>query len=134
MYYTFISNLRRIINFPRRGIGQTSIDKIIMVSNKEGISLWEVLEKSSEELKQPSLYRVLLINDDYTPMEFVVEVLTHVFYMDNNTATRVMLDVHTKGKGVCGVYSYEIAETRVAQVTKLAQENQHPLLCVMEED
>lgn len=93
-----------------------------------------VLEKSSEELKQPSLYRVLLINDDYTPMEFVVEVLTHVFYMDNNTATRVMLDVHTKGKGVCGVYSFEIAETRVAQVTKLAQENQHPLLCVMGED
>ena len=93
-----------------------------------------VIEELSEKVKQPSLYRVLLINDDYTPMEFVVEVLVNVFAMDKNSATRVMLDVHTKGKGICGIYSYEIAETRVAQVTKMAKEYQHPLLCLMEED
>jgi ATP-dependent Clp protease adaptor protein ClpS len=66
-------------------------------------------------------------------MEFVVQVLEKVFAMDRNTATRIMLEVHTKGKGVCGVYTYEIAETKVAQVTGLAQQNQHPLLCTMEE-
>ena len=93
-----------------------------------------VIEELSEKLKQPSLYKVLLINDDYTPMEFVVEVLVNVFAMDKSSATRVMLDVHTKGKGICGIYSYEIAETRVAQVTKMAKEYQHPLLCLMEED
>jgi|TARA_B100001094_G_C18175338_1_gene797583 ATP-dependent Clp protease adaptor protein ClpS len=93
-----------------------------------------VIEELSEKVKQPSLYRVLLINDDYTPMEFVVEVLVNVFAMDKSSATRVMLDVHTKGKGICGIYSYEIAETRVAQVTKMAKEYQHPLLCLMEED
>jgi ATP-dependent Clp protease adaptor protein ClpS len=93
-----------------------------------------VIEELSEKVKRPSLYRVLLINDDYTPMEFVVEVLVNVFAMDKSSATRVMLDVHTKGKGICGIYSYEIAETRVAQVTKMAKEYQHPLLCLMEED
>jgi ATP-dependent Clp protease adaptor protein ClpS len=66
-------------------------------------------------------------------MEFVVQVLEKVFSLDRNTATRIMLEVHTKGKGVCGVYTYEIAETKVAQVTGLAQQNQHPLLCTMEE-
>jgi ATP-dependent Clp protease adaptor protein ClpS len=79
------------------------------------------------------LYRVILLNDDYTPMEFVVQVLEKVFSLDRNTATRIMLEVHTKGKGVCGVYTYEIAETKVAQVTTLAQQHQHPLLCTMEE-
>ena len=93
-----------------------------------------VIEELSEKVKRPSLYRVLLINDDYTPMEFVVEVLVNIFAMDKSSATRVMLDVHTKGKGICGIYSYEIAETRVAQVTKMAKEYQHPLLCLMEED
>jgi ATP-dependent Clp protease adaptor protein ClpS len=76
---------------------------------------------------------VILLNDDYTPMEFVVQVLQKVFGLDRNTATRIMLEVHTKGKGICGVYTYEIAETKVAQVTGLAQQNQHPLLCTMEE-
>jgi len=66
-------------------------------------------------------------------MEFVVQVLQKVFSLDRNTATRIMLEVHTKGKGVCGVYTYEIAETKVAQVTGMAQQNQHPLLCTMEE-
>ena len=91
------------------------------------------VEEARPKLKRPPSYRVLLINDDYTPMEFVVEVLEDVFGMERNKATRVMLEVHTKGKGVCGVYTFEIAETKVAQVTSIAQQQQHPLLCTMEE-
>ncbi|MGD8809862.1 MAG: ATP-dependent Clp protease adapter ClpS [Gammaproteobacteria bacterium] len=93
-----------------------------------------VAEEAPPKLKRPPLYRVILLNDDYTPMEFVVQVLEKVFGMDRKTATRVMLEVHTKGKGICGVYTYEIAETKVAQVTSLAQQHQHPLLCTMEEN
>ncbi|MGH8262119.1 MAG: ATP-dependent Clp protease adapter ClpS, partial [Steroidobacteraceae bacterium] len=74
-----------------------------------------------------------LLNDDYTPMEFVVDVLERIFRMDRTTATRVMLEVHTKGKGVCGVFIFEIAETKVAQVMGYARQQQHPLLCTMEE-
>ena len=92
-----------------------------------------VVEETKPKLKRPPLYRVVLINDDYTPMEFVVEVLETVFGMDRSKATRVMLEVHTKGKGVCGVFSYEIAETKVAQVMSIAQQQQHPLLCTMEQ-
>jgi ATP-dependent Clp protease adaptor protein ClpS len=91
------------------------------------------VEESKPRVKRPPLYRVILLNDDYTPMEFVVRVLEKVFGLDRNTATRIMLEVHTKGKGVCGVFTYEIAETKVAQVTGLAQQQQHPLLCTMEE-
>ena len=91
------------------------------------------LEEAKPKLKKPPLFRVILINDDYTPMEFVVEVLELIFAMDRPKATRVMLEVHTKGKGVCGVYTYEIAETKVAQVTSFAQQHQHPLLCTLEE-
>lgn len=93
-----------------------------------------VAAQSKPELKKPPLYRVVLLNDDYTPMEFVVQVLQKIFSLDRSVATRVMLQVHTRGKGVCGVYTYEIAETKVAQVTALAQRNQHPLLCTLEED
>ena len=92
-----------------------------------------LVEEERPKLKKPPLYRVVLVNDDYTPMEFVVEVLQGVFGMERTQATRVMLEVHTKGKGVCGVYTYEIAETKVAQVTSIAQQQQHPLLCTMEE-
>jgi ATP-dependent Clp protease adaptor protein ClpS len=92
------------------------------------------LEDSKTELSLPSLYKVILINDDYTPMEFVVEVLMSIFSLNKNTSTRVMLDVHTKGQGFCGIYPYEIAETKAAQVMKMASENQHPLLCSIEED
>ena len=91
------------------------------------------VEEEKPKLKRPPLYRVILVNDDFTPMEFVVEVLQTVFSMERNNATRVMLEVHTKGKGVCGVYTHEIAETKVAQVTSIAQQQQHPLLCTMEE-
>jgi ATP-dependent Clp protease adaptor protein ClpS len=92
------------------------------------------IEEARPRLKKPPLYRVVLLNDDYTPMDFVVQVLQGIFSMDRSTATRIMLQVHTKGKGICGVYTYEIAETKVAQVTGLAQKHQHPLLCTMEEN
>lgn len=103
-------------------------------SNHPGIEDADLaVKEASPKLKRPPLYRVVLINDDYTPMEFVVEVLESVFGMARNKATRVMLEVHTKGKGICGAYSYEIAETKVAQVTSFAQQQQHPLMCTMEE-
>ncbi len=92
-----------------------------------------VVEESRPELKKPPLYQVLLLNDDYTPMEFVVEVLEMIFGMDRPKATRIMLEVHTKGKGRCGVFTYEIAETKVAQVGSYAQQHQHPLLSTLEE-
>jgi ATP-dependent Clp protease adaptor protein ClpS len=91
------------------------------------------VEEAQPKVKRPPLYRVVLLNDDYTPMEFVVEVLELIFGMDRPKATRVMLEVHTRGKGVCGVYTYEIAETKVAQVSAFAQQHQHPLLCTLEE-
>lgn len=77
---------------------------------------------------------MVLLNDDYTPMEFVVEVLQVFFGLDHEKATRIMLHVHTKGKGVCGVFTREIAETKVAQVNQYSQESKHPLLCEMEEE
>ncbi len=91
------------------------------------------VEEARPKLKQPALYRVVLINDDYTPMEFVVDILQTIFGMERTRATQVMLEVHTKGKGICGVYNFEIAETKVAQVMGIAQQHQHPLLCDMEE-
>jgi len=91
------------------------------------------VEEARPKLKRPPLYRVLLVNDDFTPMEFVVEILQGVFGMERTSATRVMLEVHTKGKGICGEYTFEIAETKVAQVMAISQQQQHPLLCTMEE-
>ena len=84
------------------------------------------------KLKPPSLYRVVLLNDDYTPMEFVVGVLRKFFAMDVETATRVMLKVHTEGKGICGVFPREIAETKAVLVNDHARESEHPLLCDIE--
>ncbi|MBT8103582.1 MAG: ATP-dependent Clp protease adapter ClpS [Gammaproteobacteria bacterium] len=91
------------------------------------------VEEARPKLKQPSLYQVVLLNDDFTPMEFVVDILETIFNMERTRATQVMLEVHTKGKGVCGVFNYEIAETKVAQVMGIARQHQHPLLCTMEE-
>jgi ATP-dependent Clp protease adaptor protein ClpS len=91
------------------------------------------LEAQRSKLKPPPMFKVMLLNDDYTPMEFVVDVLQRIFSLDRLRATRVMLEVHTKGKGVCGVYTFEIAETKVAQVMTYARQHQHPLLCTMEE-
>lgn len=84
-------------------------------------------------LKKPPMYKVMLLNDDFTPMEFVVHVLEQFFRMDRAKATRVMLNVHTQGKGLCGVFVREIAETKVAQVNDYSRESQHPLKCTMEE-
>lgn len=84
-------------------------------------------------LKRPPLYKVILINDDYTPMEFVVHILEAFFSIDRENATRIMLEVHTRGVGVCGVFTREIAETRVTAVNNYARANKHPLLCRMEQ-
>ncbi len=91
------------------------------------------LEEAKPKLKKPSMYRVFLLNDDFTPMEFVVTLLEKLFGMDREKATRIMLQVHSQGKGICGIYTYEIAETKVAQVSEYAQRHQHPLMCSMEE-
>ena len=86
------------------------------------------------KLQKPSLYRVLILNDDYTPMEFVIYVLERFFQKDREAATRIMLHVHQHGVGVCGVFTYEVAETKVAQVIETARRHQHPLQCTMEKD
>jgi ATP-dependent Clp protease adaptor protein ClpS len=91
-----------------------------------------VITKTKPQTKRPSLYRVLLLNDDYTPMEFVVHVLERFFNKDREAATRIMLHVHHHGIGECGVYTYEVAETKVTQVMDFARKHQHPLQCVME--
>ena len=92
------------------------------------------VEESRPDVKEPKLYKVILLNDDFTPMEFVVEVLELFFGLNQEKATHVMLNVHTKGKGICGVYTRDISETKVAQVNQFARENEHPLLCTMEEN
>lgn len=92
----------------------------------------EQKEKQRQAIKPPRKYKVMLNNDDYTPMDFVVEVLTRFFNMDSDKATEVMLKVHYDGKAVCGVYSAEVAETKVAQVNQYARDNEHPLLCSFE--
>jgi ATP-dependent Clp protease adaptor protein ClpS len=91
-----------------------------------------VITKTKPQTKRPSMYRVLILNDDYTPMEFVVHVLERFFNKDREAATRIMLHVHHHGIGECGVYTYEVAETKVTQVMDFARKHQHPLQCVME--
>ena len=86
------------------------------------------------EVTRPSLYKVVLLNDDFTPMEFVVEVLQRFFAKDRETATRIMLQVHHQGRGVCGIYPYDIAETKVTQVMDFARSHEHPLQCTMEKE
>src|SRR5215475_12086191 len=90
--------------------------------------------KARPKTKKPSMYRVLLLNDDYTPMEFVVHVLERFFNKSREAATEIMLHVHHRGVGVCGVYTYEIAETKVSQVVDFARRHQHPLQCTMEKE
>ena len=92
-----------------------------------------VVEKTADpKTKKPPMYSVVLLNDDYTPMEFVVSVLEQFFNKDRIQATQVMLEVHTKGKGICAIYPHDIASTKVHQVNAYARQNQHPLLCTME--
>jgi len=105
-------------------------DKEIDISHDDGLAV----EEDKPKLKPPKRYKVVLMNDDFTPMEFVVQVLQSFFRMDRESAVQVMMMVHTKGKGICGVFSKDIAETKVVQVNEYSRQNQHPLMCSMEED
>jgi ATP-dependent Clp protease adaptor protein ClpS len=114
-----------------------SVEKIRLASNEDGSedSMGVgglALETAKPKLKPPPLYKVVLLNDDYTPMDFVVEVLERFFGMNREQATKVMLAVHTQGKGVCGIFTKDVAETKAAQVNQYSRKNQHPLLCEIE--
>ncbi|WP_230079936.1 ATP-dependent Clp protease adapter ClpS [Alteripontixanthobacter maritimus] len=111
---------------PARAAGKDDVD------DADGDSEIGVATKTKARPKKPSMYKVLLLNDDYTPMEFVVMVLKRYFKMDLEQATRVMLHVHQRGVGVCGVFPYEVAETKVSEVVNFARENEHPLQCTLE--
>jgi ATP-dependent Clp protease adaptor protein ClpS len=100
--------------------------------NDEGRS--GALTLTRARTKKPSMYKVLMLNDDYTPMEFVVDVLQHIFQKNREEATKIMLHVHQKGVGICGVYTYEVAETKVTQTVDYARKNQHPLQCTLEKE
>ena len=93
-----------------------------------------VIVKAKPKTKKPAMYKVLMLNDDYTPMEFVVHILQRFFNKNQQEATRIMLHVHKRGVGVCGVYTYEVAETKVTQVMDFARQHQHPLQCTLEKD
>ena len=103
-------------------------------NNEDGDGKSGLVTKTRPKTKKPSLYKVLILNDDYTPMEFVVHVLERYFHKNRDEATKIMWHVHQKGVGVCGVFTYEVAETKVAQVMDLARQNQHPLQCRMEKE
>lgn len=100
------------------------------IKTQEGTAL---LDRESVDIRPPPLYQVLLLNDDFTPMDFVIQVLQTIFQMDHDRAMRIMLEVHTAGRGICGIYTRDIAASKVEQVVNLAREHQHPLACVMEE-
>jgi ATP-dependent Clp protease adaptor protein ClpS len=93
-----------------------------------------VIVKAKPKTKKPSMYKVLMLNDDYTPMEFVVHILERFFSKSRQEATRIMLHVHRRGVGICGVFTYEVAETKVTQVMDFARQHQHPLQCTLEKD
>jgi ATP-dependent Clp protease adaptor protein ClpS len=93
-----------------------------------------VITKVKPKTKRPNLYRVLILNDDYTPMEFVVHILERFFSKSREEATRIMLHVHRRGVGICGVFTYEVAETKVTQVMDFARQHQHPLQCTLEKE
>ena len=113
---------------PTRGPGQGDGD-----SGDRGIGTG-IVTKTRAKTKKPSLYKVLILNDDYTPMEFVVHVLERFFAKPREEAVQIMLHVHRHGVGICGVYTFEVAETKVAQVIELARRHQHPLQCTMEKE
>lgn len=103
-------------------------------NGKNGDSGTGVVTRTKPKTKKPSMYKVLMLNDDFTPMEFVVHVLERFFSKGREEATRIMLHVHRRGVGVCGVFPYEIAETKVTQVMDFARQHQHPLRCTLEKD
>lgn len=118
-------------------IGLTATRRVVRMQDGDGNGNGAgrgtaVITRTKTKTKKPSLYRVLILNDDYTPMEFVVHVLERFFQKDREAATRIMLHVHNHGVGECGVYTFEVAETKVSQVMDFARQNQHPLQCVME--
>jgi ATP-dependent Clp protease adaptor protein ClpS len=92
----------------------------------------DILEQQETEFQEPKMYKVMLLNDDYTPMDFVIEVLQKFFDMDEQKATQIMLHVHTRGQGLCGIFTHEVAETKTALVNEYARDHEHPLLCVSE--
>ncbi len=94
----------------------------------------DIITKSRPKTKKPDLYKVVLLNDDYTPMDFVISVLEHFFNKGSEDATQIMLEVHRKGVGIAGVYTYEVAETKVEQVTNFSRQHEHPLQCTMEKE
>lgn len=103
-------------------------------SGNEGDGKTGIITKTRPKTKRPNLYKVLILNDDYTPMEFVVLVLERFFNKGREEATSIMLHVHHKGVGICGVYTYEVAETKVTQVMDFSRQHQHPLQCTMEKE
>jgi ATP-dependent Clp protease adaptor protein ClpS len=115
-----------------RGVPPRLADDDRKRKGSEGGPGTAVITKTKPQTKRPSMYRVLILNDDYTPMEFVVHVLERFFGKDHEAATRIMLHVHHHGIGECGIYTYEVAETKVTQVMDFARKHQHPLQCVME--
>ena len=102
--------------------------------NNIDIPTTKVVVKSRPKTKKPAMYRVILLNDDYTPMEFVVHVLERFFQKNREEATQIMLHVHRRGVGVCGIFTYEVAETKVHQVVEFARRHQHPLQCTLEKE
>ncbi len=104
-----------------------------MTGKRERENEWGVVaEEATPEVARPTMYKVILLNDDYTPMEFVIELLEVIFNFNKEKATEIMLLVHNTGQGVCGVFTHEVAETKVAQVNEFARLNEYPLLCTME--
>lgn len=106
-----------------------------MSHTRDGLDFGQLLAKSTKDkLEPPSMYKVVLMNDDYTPMDFVIEVLQKFFSFDIERATQVMLEVHFEGKAVCGLFTAEVAETKVVQINRYAEQNEHPLLCKLEKN
>jgi ATP-dependent Clp protease adaptor protein ClpS len=126
------ASVRHISSEPRMPGAPRAADDDRKRRNEPSGPSTAVITKTKTQVKKPSLYRVLLLNDDYTPMEFVVHVLERFFNKDREAATRIMLHVHHHGIGECGIYTYEVAETKVTQVMDFARKHQHPLQCVME--
>ena len=104
------------------------------MGNNEKLNVTDVITQEKVKLKKPKLYKVILLNDDYTPMEYVVKLLKIVFMKSENEAVNIMLMVHKKGSGICGIFTKEIAETKVETVLRMAKSDQHPLKCIMELD
>ena len=134
-----IDGLARIASMSERRGRPLSRDLELMAdgnkrSRDDGEGKTGIITKTRPKTQRPSLYKVLILNDDYTPMEFVVHVLERFFNKGREEATRIMLHVHHKGVGICGVYTYEVAETKVTQVMDFSRQHQHPLQCTMEKE